>query len=800
VEGTYHTGKKLVDCGYNVYVYGPAVKWEDDMGKSDPADVLSGMDVKDVHKKLDKLDRQNFYAFYLRYNIRGHINPESKTFENPVDVNEPINAERLAKDTLEIMMHLEPSTRKSYVYDSLMPMVGNERLWKECEKKVLAKHKKMEIDEEEKNENGLTFEQQKMASDFGIIIGNYGKEVNSYFSGDKNRKRLSNFVLQPILHIYGESGDSKRLFTLLNNQGKDWVVELTEEQMGSVDKFDLATSRFGNCLWQGKKESLNSLRSYLYAQMDTVNEVKQMGWDEDKDMWVWSNGCVDNRGNFLHVDNNGVVSVNGKSYYIPVFSDFYANNKRLFVKERHLKHNEHDQSSFAELCERMAYVYGDNAIVGVGFYLATLFRDIVCKDNNQGFPLLNIFGQRGTGKTSMGYTICSLFGDEPIETKMSATQTAVRNTIAMPRNMTCLIDEYTSINVSNDRAMLAKVEFLKGAYNGIITSRMNMDTKEVESFSALGGVILCGQDMATADDALFSRVLFIEVTETTFSEQRVQAFRSLQSWQSNGLTNITNTLLRYRSDMEENYEECYDIAKKEIEAVVGRDAMRFVEGRTIHNWTILLATYMALKERIGMMLPWNYREITSLIGTYMMKQHHMNHGLSDMALFWNTVEAMYSSRTIEEGYEYRIVRNKIPGLVKVNGEEWEEHTPTDLIYINVNAFFSTYDRFKRIEGTTRGRGSDSIKQYLRGDRFLWRTPTKCSYKFYLRQNNAEVRIEGGAMNNFNAWCLDYTNLCTQYGIRLDNDDRYDDAYEGVEQTEEEKQWHDARLDDGNEIF
>ena len=43
-------------------------------------------------------------------------------------------------------------------------------------------------------------------------------------------------------------------------------------------------------------------------------------------------------------------------------------------------------------------LYGDNGIVAICFYLATLFRDIIT-DTTRSFPILNIYGKKGTGRT-----------------------------------------------------------------------------------------------------------------------------------------------------------------------------------------------------------------------------------------------------------------------------------------------------------------------------------------------------------------------------------------------------------------
>ena len=55
-----------------------------------------------------------------------------------------------------------------------------------------------------------------------------------------------------------------------------------------------------------------------------------------------------------------------------------------------------------------------------------------------------------------------------------------------------------------------KREFLKGLWDGTGRNRMNMDKdKKREVTRVNSGIILSGQEMATADIALFSRFIFL---------------------------------------------------------------------------------------------------------------------------------------------------------------------------------------------------------------------------------------------------------------------------------------------------
>ena len=86
--------------------------------------------------------------------------------------------------------------------------------------------------------------------------------------------------------------------------------------------------------------------------------------------------------------------------------------------------------------------------------------------------------------------------------------------MAHTRNTLCHIDEYKN---SLD---YEKIEFLKGLWDGVGRSRMNMEKDRKKEMTAVdAGIMLTGQEMTTADNALFSRVLFLSVSKKEFDRE-----------------------------------------------------------------------------------------------------------------------------------------------------------------------------------------------------------------------------------------------------------------------------------------
>lgn len=96
----------------------------------------------------------------------------------------------------------------------------------------------------------------------------------------------------------------------------------------------------------------------------------------------------------------------------------------------------------------------------------------------------------------------------------NSTISALNDTVAASANALAHIDEY-----KNDFDPKV-IELLKGLWNGTGRSRMNMDLDKKKEVTAVdAGIILSGQEMPTADIALFSRLIFLLLPRSTFTQE-----------------------------------------------------------------------------------------------------------------------------------------------------------------------------------------------------------------------------------------------------------------------------------------
>ena len=625
----------------------------------------------------------------------------------------------------------------------------------------------------ELNSAGFDKEQEKMIDEYGFFVRNHCYHIIA--NQDGGYRQVSNFELEPLFHIESTI-NAKRLYRLTNNRGIRRELEIAQKDMVSLTAFKTKVESFGNFLFTGTDGDLNKIKAYLYEHTKTCREVEQLGWQREG-FWAWSNGVLDDNGEMRSIDELGSVEAKGQWYYLPALSSFFKADTQLFQFERRFIHTP-SGTDLNTLAEKMLVVYGDNAIVGIGYTLATLFRDYIFRRFNS-FPMLNIFGQKGTGKTEMAITLLHLFGNHADGLNMTnATLPALADHVSHCRNALVHIDEYKN-SVEYD-----KIEFLKGLYDGTGRSRMNMDRDKKKEMTPVDcGIILTGQERTTADNALFSRVIYLTVSQTVFSAEQNAAYEDLKRYEKQGLTCITNELLAQREWVLENYEKQLAITKEEMRQATDT---RHIEGRILQNWTMVLAMLRTLEGRIA--LPFNYDKALKVFVEGMERQNGEVKSSNEIANFWVAVETMLTNGDIETGYDLKLYFGKSDVRCHkgsgVSRQEMNYSQTYDVIYLSTSRVFKLYA--KLMKGTKDSKSSiideGSLRHYLTAqDEYMGECVKMFKVPTRLRQNPGEGRsfTESGqalqVLQKANrSLVFNYAKLVENYGIDLKVESKVDE--------------------------
>ena len=658
------------------------------------------------------------------------------------------------------------------IYISRLLKYSQKSVWKKSIERFRREHRENEAKEKAEKEEGL--------------LKRYGFNVdkNKYYSiGDKGYYEWSNFTMEPLFHIK-DSISPKRIYILRNTFGIEELVEMKQEDLVSISKFKQKVEGLGNFVWCASEKELTKLKSYLYEKTETAVQISQLGWQKDG-FFAFGNGIYyDNA--FIKVDDYGIVRIKDKgNYYLPAHSKIYYNDSKLFQFERRFVHQELSSIALRKFSDHIFNVFGNNGKVGFCFYLATLFRDIVTRES-RSFPILNLFGPKGSGKSELGHTLMSFFVADNVPPNIqNSTLPALNETVAAVANALVHIDEFKNDIDINKR------EFLKGLWDGTGRTRMNMDLdKKKETTAVDSGIILSGQEMATADIALFSRLIFLSFPKSDFSAEEKEAYQILKKVRTTGMTHLTLQILSYRNKVDTSFKEVYNAT---LQDVIEKLKDNPIEDRILLNWIGPLAVFRLLEQYIDVSI--SYKEMKKITIDGIKNQNSECRQNSELASFWNMVQYLVSEGEIIDGGDYKIeyVRNFKSSICT---QQWLESRP--VLLIQKTRVFMLYKKYGKAVGDTL-LPEGSLKYYLENSKaYLGEKTARYDvyHKGILQYVKNEKKVGGSLIKQtttHRSYCFDYSKIVESFDVNFEktklenNDVSYDgDEDEGKDMEKEFK--------------
>ena len=614
-------------------------------------------------KDADQFDK------YVKQNLKDYIiwkvdNMREKA-QNP-------DMKAVLIDSISKMICCLPENGHELYIDQLSKIIKPKNAWRDAIKSYKSQNVVVK-------EDGFRIPENVSLSDFEKY-GFYADNNCYYFKTKSGISRGSNFTMEPLFHISSVI-NAKRLYKITNEYGFVQVIELAQKDLIGLAAFRLRVESIGNFLFEASETELNKLKRYLYEKTQSCFEITQLGWQKHG-FWAWSNGIYN--GQWTETDSNGIVRFHDENYYLPSSSQVYQGEDTLFVSERRFKF-EPGKISIHDYTVKLMEVFGENAMYGICFYMASLFRDHFVKLFGF-FPILNLFGPKGAGKTELAISLMQFFGNQSKGPNLTnTTKPALADHVAMFSNACCHIDEYKN-NIEYE-----KIEFLKGLWDGTGRTRMNMDKdRKKETTHVDCGIILSGQEMPTADIALFSRLVFLSFTKVEYSDQEKDLFNELKAIEKSGLTHITHQLLELRSKFLETFMQEYQNTGKILNSLLNN---RVIEDRIFRNWLVLLSAYRTLKDHI--VLPFTEDHIMRNSVNLILRQNQETKKSNELSIFWSIVEFLAHEGAILEEVDYKIVmvNNPKTDLIK---SEWSLHK--QVLYVNHSRLFQLY----RVHGKKSG--------------------------------------------------------------------------------------------------
>ena len=642
--------------------------------------------------------------------------------------------------------------------DQLAKLHGKVKLWRDAV--VQSRGEARKKNDLPSSMNDLQREAELLRQ-FGLFV-----RENCYYAigeEDEDSMRISNFIMEPLFHIEDESNGT-RIFRMRNIYNVCRVIELKESELCSLSNCQQKAGSLGNYVWLAKIDKLNRVKEYLYSKTDTAERIRKLGWNGIEGFFAFGNGILV-EGAFRNVDNLGIVrGVNGKAFYIPATSKIYLHNQEIFQFERLMVHENRNGVKLYDYVSRLMDVFGENASIAFCYLLSTLFRDIIFR-RTRHFPLLNLFGEKGTGKTTLATSLQSFFlhGIDPPNLGVTSVP-AMNDRVSQAVNTLVVLDEY-----KNDLD-IRKIAYLKGLWGGGGQTKKNTNTDGMAAQTIVTtGVALCGQDKPTQDMALYTRVIFLAFSKTSFNQMEKRHYEDLVALCNLGLTHLTVEILTHRDLFEKNYPEIYSITKRELAAKLENET---IHDRIFGNWVIPLATFRTLETVID--VPFGYTELFETAVKGIRNQNELAQESSEVADFWNMLQGFQTSgKCIDKAhYHIRYLKAFRPLSAK---EDIEFMEARPVLYLNMAAVASLFNS-RNMNATANRSNWSTIMSYLKShssylglkqDRFTILLPSGLPDYTIEVVNGEQVRKV--KVNRPKALCFDYLQLKDAFGLELETE-------------------------------
>ena len=463
----------------------------------------------------------------------------------------------------------------------------------------------------------------------------------------------------------------------------------------------------------------------------------------------------------------GIVRLKAGNYYLPAMSQIYKDSRELYVNERKFCHLNQSHISLHDYFAKIINVFGDNAIITLCFYLATLFRDII-KPQVRFFPLLNVFGPKGSGKTELAETIMTFFttDNEPLNIE-TTTIPALSDSVASVSNANVHIDEF------KNGIDIKKIEMLKDYWGGYGRCKMNMDKdKKREQARVDCGIILTGQEMPTIDIALFTRLIFLTCEKQHHSQEECEGFADLLHYRQMGATHITLQILSLREQFKANFASAMKKAEADVRSRLGKQKPA---DRIKNNWTILLSVFLSLDGLLD--FPFQYEHLLELCVSGIIRQDKLCAKTDELSRLWDIISSAHQKGIFmyEQNYVIR-VKSRIKVTKDKGREELTFDPPRRILMVRKDSMLNTYRQLGK-QMDEKLLPSESILHYLQNTpEYFGRAVSPERFKSFNSNGQPiqELVTDSGNSKLVTKYqqdrplCFDYTMVSENYGISLES--------------------------------
>lgn len=530
-----------------------------------------------------------------------------------------------------------------------------------------------------------------------------------FYTKDGGPTSGSNFIIEPLFHIDSKT-DNKRLVRIINEDGLKRIIDIPSNKMISVDQFAAYVFNEGDFIWTGCKAHYTKILKFISKNFPMAKQLITLGWQREG-FYAFANGIYN--GVWQPVNEFGITANKEKLFFSPAFSvvyndvreddDEYANDRYFVYKQA--------PCTFGQWSLLMMQVYGNNAIIGMAFAIASIFRDIIY-EKYKIFPHLFLFGEKQSGKSQMAWSISNLFFHNfPAFNLNSGTHVGLSRRGSRSKNCVVWIDEY-----SND-IDIRRFQLLKAAYDGVGHEKGKMTQDSRTSITQiLSSFLISGQFLPTLDDnSLLTRSCLLSFIKKNYTKQEMDVYEELKELEIAGISSLVCDVLEYRKLMEDLFARTFSTIQENLKAEMNAKFLDYDE-RLVRNYCCLLAPIkIILESNTPLKLSFDYETMYKRVIediTSLTKQIKTSESIST---FWTTVEYLLDEGKIQAGIDFKI--SMTPSLAYTNKEGKEVSgpfpKPENLLFIRFSRVHPLYMEKWRQQTGRNGIDLVSIMHYLK---------------------------------------------------------------------------------------
>jgi DNA primase catalytic core len=621
-------------------------------------------------------------------------------------------------------------------------------------KRIMKGLRKVEqIRQEKAKQKDWTPEQLKDIQLYGLVIEDKKYKV-AY--GANDCYEICNFYMNPIMLV--KSADvAWRILEVINEFNIKHTIKINTDDMVELGNFKKILARLGNYVYTGKPENFVKIQRKIYNETPECYNVRKLGWQKTG-FYAWGNGITTIKGEFKPVDEYGVVAHGENKFFLPAFSKIntqdmfdeetmYDEEKQFVFTPGLIADNQGKEITWCDYTKKFVEVHGNNGIIGLCFYLAALHRSVVYK-RLDFFPILNLFGPKGAGKSFMAKSIMYFFGDaQQGFNLMQGTQVAFYRKLSKINDGCVWFDEYQN-NVE-----IKRVEALKDSYDGGGHQKGSKENEDmVKKVAVKSAIVMSGQEQPTQDIALFTRCISLNFPKEDENDARDARGRDLRKIEKRlQLTQFTARMLQHRDLIDSEFSDTFEKLRQELTPRLKDLNLETLIDRTINNYLVPLTVFKIIsqKEEFG----FTYEELLAICIENIATQTRAMGQEDEVSTWWKLISFFASTGLINHGED--LIVQKVDKLTLM---KHDKTTETKIFEGNKTVLFLRFDK------------SFALYREHHSRQYKKNGMPESSIKYYLDQHHAKIGIVKGkkfSNGTFLCWAFDLDKLNIELPLTIE---------------------------------